>query len=229
MQRRHHYEQAFEEYLRARRIPYVAVDEARKALLPRGPVATVRTPEDIGTAASLKSFDFMIYGQGTNLLVEVKGRQVKHRARPTPERAPKLFAAPVRLTTGRLESWVTLEDVQSLQRWEGLFGPEFQAAFIFVYWCESQPPDALFQEVFEHRDRWYALRAVKVRDYARVMKVRSPKWRTVNVPTALFEQVSSPFAPDWAQGDGRGGLRGLELPVFETLVVGTCAGETVSG
>ncbi len=196
-QRRHHYEHAFEEYLRVRRIPYVAVDEARKALLPRGPVATVRSPADIGAAASLKSFDFVIYGQGTNLLVEVKGRQVRGGGR------------------GRLESWVTLDDVSSLQRWEGLFGPEFQAAFLFVYWCESQPPDALFQEVFEHRGRWYALRAVRVRDYARVMKVRSPKWRTVNVPTAAFEKISSPFASQWPTGS-----QGLDLAAFETLAAG---------
>ena len=31
-QRRFHYEQAFEHYLRANRVPYVAVDEAKKAL-----------------------------------------------------------------------------------------------------------------------------------------------------------------------------------------------------
>jgi hypothetical protein len=201
-QRRHHYEHAFEEYLRVRRIPYVAVDEARKALLPRGPVATVRSPADIGAAASLKSFDFVIYGQGTNLLVEVKGRQVRGGGRGGVGR-------------GRLESWVTLDDVSSLQRWEGLFGPEFQAAFLFVYWCESQPPDALFQEVFEHRGRWYALRAVRVRDYARVMKVRSPKWRTVNVPTAAFEKISSPFASQWPTGS-----QGLDLAAFETLAAG---------
>src|SRR5882724_5327501 len=121
-QRRHHYEHAFEEYLRARRIPYVAVDEARKALLPRGPMATVRSPEDIGAAASLKSFDFVIYGQGANLLVEVKGRQVKHRTRAAPVRATGL--SPVKPPgAGRLESWVTLDDVSSLQRWEELFGP----------------------------------------------------------------------------------------------------------
>jgi hypothetical protein len=211
-QRRHHYEHAFEEYLRVRRIPYVAVDEARKTLLPRGPVATVRSPEEIGAAASLKSFDFVIYGQGSNLLVEVKGRQVKHRERPR-ESAPGLFTTPRALKAGRLESWVTLDDVASLQRWEGLFGPEFQAAFVFVYWCESQPPDALYQEVFEHRGRWYALRAVRVRDYSRHMKVRSPKWRTVSIPTGLFEQVSSPFGPDWASGSG------VDLPAIEVLGV----------
>ena len=33
--RRDHYDRAFEGFLRARRIPYVAVDEARKTLLPR--------------------------------------------------------------------------------------------------------------------------------------------------------------------------------------------------
>ena len=36
-QRRHHYEAAFEGYLRQRRIPYVAVDEAKKSLLPGSP------------------------------------------------------------------------------------------------------------------------------------------------------------------------------------------------
>jgi hypothetical protein len=218
-QRRHHYEHAFEEYLRVRRIPYVAVDEARKTLLPRGPVATVRTPEDIGAAASLKSFDFVIYGQGSNLLVEIKGRQVKHRERATRGGSePGLFRTPRALKAGRLESWVTLDDVSSLQRWEELFGPEFQAAFVFVYWCESQPPDALYQEVFEHRGRWYALRAVKVRDYARHMKVRSPKWRTVNIPTGPFEQMSSPFGPDW--GNGSGGS-GVDLPALEVLASAT--------
>src|SRR3954462_8670116 len=142
-QRRHHYEHAFEEYLRLRRIPYVAVDEARKTLLPRGPVPTVRTPEDIAALASLKSFDFVIYGQGANLLVEVKGRQIKQRERRRPE-TKGLFQTPRPLRAGRMESWVTLDDVQSLQKWEGLFGPDFQSVFIFVYWCESQPPDALF-------------------------------------------------------------------------------------
>src|SRR5205814_2880871 len=62
-------------YLRVRRIPYVAVDEARKTLLPRGPVATVRSPEEIGSAASLKSFDFVIYGQGANQIGRASCRE----------------------------------------------------------------------------------------------------------------------------------------------------------
>lgn len=56
-----HYEAAFEAFLRDRKTPYVAVDEAKKALF---------------SNAKLKSFDFVVYSQaGPNLLVDVKGRQ----------------------------------------------------------------------------------------------------------------------------------------------------------
>ena len=55
-----HYEAAFEAYLRHRGIPYVAVDEAKKALFAN---------------ARLKSFDFVVYNaRGSNLLIDVKGR-----------------------------------------------------------------------------------------------------------------------------------------------------------
>ncbi|HWB52685.1 MAG TPA: HYExAFE family protein [Tepidisphaeraceae bacterium] len=56
-----HYEAAFEALLRERGIPYVAVDEAKRALFAN---------------AKLKCFDFVVYSQnGPNLLVDVKGRQ----------------------------------------------------------------------------------------------------------------------------------------------------------
>ena len=191
-QRRHHYERAFEEYLRSRRIPYVSVDEARKALLPeassmRGRVGGGGTGEVAGKPAALKSFDFVVYGEGMNLLLDVKGRRVAPRRTksPTPMATPR----------SRLESWVTEDDIASLTEWERLFGESFHAAFLFVYWCDEQPPDALFQEIFEYRERWYALRAVTVREYVRVMKPRSARWRTVDVPAAQFERVSQPFAP----------------------------------
>jgi hypothetical protein len=171
MQRRHHYEQAFEEYLRDRRIPYVAVDEARKALLPAPRLAC-----DEGSispaAVPLKSFDFVIYGERGNLLAEIKGRRVG----------------------ARLESWVTQDDVDALTTWEGLFGSGFSAAFVFIYWCEEQPPAPLFEELFEHRGRWYAIRVVRVADYAAAMRLRSPKWRTVHLSTADFERMSRPLA-----------------------------------
>src|SRR3989440_8695277 len=61
-----HYEAAFEAYLRHRGIPYVAVDEAKKALFAN---------------AKLKSFDFVVYSKkGPNLLIDVKGRSCRNRS-----------------------------------------------------------------------------------------------------------------------------------------------------
>lgn len=189
MQRRHHYERAFEAYLRSRRVPYVAVDEARKALLPLDGSA--------GDSHDIKSFDFVIYGPERNLLVDVKGRKVVRRPARASDRLaqlglqPLLLGAPVRSPRGRLESWVTEEDVRSLQYWQALFGAGFHGAFAFVYWCDEQPADGLFQEVFEHDGRWYALRTVDVSLYARHMKPRSAGWSTVDIPTRTFERISS--------------------------------------
>ncbi len=239
-QRRHHYERAFEEYLRTRRIPYVAVDEARKALLPDNaplrlnPPPGVEPDNDRPDAMALKSFDFVIYGwdwsgrggtgsaggTDSNLLLDVKGRRVV-----APRRRVGVGAgtgtsgggggsalalqdfddeypgrAKGRPSVGRLESWVTQDDVESLSRWAALFGPGFDPAFVFVYWCDDQPPDALFQEVFEFQGRWYALRGVRLSDYVKAMKPRSLRWRTVHVPTGAFERISRPFAKRPAPG-----------------------------
>ena len=57
-----HYEAAFEDFLRRKGLPYIAVDEAKRALF---------------AGAKLKSFDFVVYRpQGKNLLVDVKGRKL---------------------------------------------------------------------------------------------------------------------------------------------------------
>ena len=62
-----HYEAAFEAYLRDSAIPYVAVDEAKKALFAN---------------AKLKSFDFVVYSKkGPNLLIDVKGRACRNRSK----------------------------------------------------------------------------------------------------------------------------------------------------
>ncbi|HVU62612.1 MAG TPA: HYExAFE family protein [Phycisphaerales bacterium] len=191
MARRHlHYERAFEGFLRARRIPYVAVDEARKSLVP-GVMGAA------GGDGALKSFDFVIYGIDScapglgltgNLLVDVKGRRIP------PSRSRRATSA---LLPGRMDSWVTLEDVESLAQWERLFGEGFRAVFLFVYACDAQPPDALFQEVFEDRGTWYALRAVTLSAYRAAMRTRSPKWRTVDIPRRIFEQISTPLTMGW--------------------------------
>ncbi len=59
--RDNHYEAAFEAWLRERRLPYVAVDEARRSRFPGG---------------SIKSLDFIVSPcDGFSWLVDVKGRR----------------------------------------------------------------------------------------------------------------------------------------------------------
>lgn len=210
-QRRFHYEHAFEAMLRRRRLPYICVDEAKKALLPEGARLTLserheRTadfphpvPEGAqhphpGTQSepeAIKSFDFVVYDRGRCLLIDVKGRKIIQRR--------SRGASPDPRKPGRMESWVTEDDVRSLVRWRALFGDGYDALFVFLYWCDAQPPDGLYQEVFEHRGRWYALRAVELDAYRAHMTQRSPRWRTVHLPTAAFERLSEPFRAVVAQ------------------------------
>lgn len=185
-QRRHHYEQAFESYLRSNRIPYVSVDEARKALIPAGGKLRTITPPDFDGGnpriRALKSFDFAIYTGSGNFLIDVKGRKISRR-----------LGADGEELRGRMESWVTNDDVESLHAWIELFGGDFAAAFVFLYWCEGQPRDGLFEEIFAFRERWYAVRTVTLADYVRCMRQRSPRWRTVHVPARDFERISHRF------------------------------------
>jgi hypothetical protein len=58
--RDNHYEVAFEEYLRTRHVPYVAVDEAKRSVM---------------ADASVKSLDFIVSAPRGQWLVDVKGRR----------------------------------------------------------------------------------------------------------------------------------------------------------
>lgn len=217
-QRRHHYERAFESYLRWQRIPYVAVDEARKALMPEGAGTDSSAEEGASSGApqALKSFDFVLYAQTRNLLIDVKGRKVARRAKRQPLPGLSTVSAPLLIPdqpprpaprAGRLESWVTQDDIDSLRTWRTLFGDGAEAAFVFVFWCDEQPPDGLFQEVFDYQNRWYALRAITLPAYMGAMKPRSSRWRTVDLPTRAFERLSEPFGPPWV-AEGGGGTGG---------------------
>src|SRR5271155_1624223 len=92
-----HYELAFEDYLRRKGLPYIAVDEAKKALF---------------AGAKLKSFDFVVYRpEGKNLLVDVKGRKISTKSSGG----------------GTLQNWATREDIDDLRQWQDIFGEGFTA------------------------------------------------------------------------------------------------------
>src|SRR5687767_11037653 len=134
-----HYEAAFEAFLRHNGIPYVAVDEAKKAIFAN---------------AKLKSFDFVVYSKnGPNLLVDVKGRQM--RDTKSPRRS--------------FESWTTERDISDLMEWERVFGEGFKAILSFIYWIE-QPLAPSHDGMFEHRERWYLLMGIDLAEYRNHMR-----------------------------------------------------------
>lgn len=165
VQRHHHCELAFEEHLRRLRLPYVAVDEARKSLLP---------PES--GCDAIKSFDFLVSLPDRRLLIDIKGRKLRM------SRSGKV---------GKLENWVTRDDLRSLARWEEIFGPGFRAMFVFAYWSDTQPPDGEFDHLMQHRDRWYALRCVERGAYEAQARTRSPKWETVDLDAQVFSRLAT--------------------------------------
>lgn len=200
-QRRFHYEQAFEHYLRANRVPYIAVDEAKKALVPSMARSKIESKgSEAVQAGSIKSFDFVVYAphRERNLLVDIKGRMYGSRA------------AAGCLTNRRMESWVTLEDVSGLQRWQAMFGSGFEATFVFAYCLRQQPPDALFEELFTFGGKWYALREVPLDAYVKHMVPRSAKWGTVHLPKDAFHRISRSFS--LRAGDDAAGRRSCSTP-----------------
>jgi hypothetical protein len=157
--RDNHYECAFEEYLRGRQLPYVAVDEARRSLLAGG---------------SLKSLDFLVTTPRGGWLVDVKGR---------------LFGP-----GQHWKNWSTRDDLQSLARWESVFGPGFHGLFVFAYHVVADVAPLPAEQLFRHRDGLYAFVGVPLRHYAFHARRISPRWDTVAMPVEQFRRVAAPLA-----------------------------------
>ena len=158
-----HYEAAFEDYLRSQQIPYVAVDEAKKAVF---------------RDARLKSFDFIVYSSSqTNWLADIKGR------RWIPRRAGRKPA---------WENWITQADLEGLRQWEEVFGTGFAGLLVFAYLLEphAQPPPEVLHV---YRDQRYVFAGVPLEAYALHARLRSPKWETVNMPTREFARHVRPM------------------------------------
>ena len=120
--RDNHYEAAFEAYLRARGIPYVAVDEARRSLMADG--------------VSIKSLDFIVSSPGSTVwLVDVKGRRF-----PSGDDQSRHY----------WKNWSTCDDLRSLGQWETLFGANFRGLFVFAYHVLGDRAPLPAEQLFEH-------------------------------------------------------------------------------
>ncbi len=152
-----HYERAFESWLLDNRIPYVRADEHKRAPFRH---------------SDIKSFDFLVEASaGRRIIAEVKGRTFK--------------GASLAKMAG-FECWVTSEDVEGLSKWQQVLGAGHQAVFVFVYKIENIDVDFDGMDVLDFDDSRYIFFCVKLEDYRRFMKRRSPKWQTVTLPADKF-------------------------------------------
>ncbi len=160
-----HYERAFEHWLIDGQMEYVRADEHKR----------------IGAAGqSVKNFDFLLYARsGKRIITEVKGRTF---------RGTSLVGM-----TG-LECWVTRDDVEGLLRWQEVLGDNQEAVFVFAYRLAQVDVDLDGREAFSFGPDRYVFFCVRADDYARAMKRRSPKWRTVTLPAEAFRQYARELA-----------------------------------
>ena len=181
--RDNHYEAAFEAYLRARGIPYVAVDEARRSLMADG--------------VSIKSLDFIVSSPGAMVwLVDVKGRRF-----PSGDDQSRHY----------WKNWSTCDDLRSLGQWERLFGANFRGLFVSAYHVLGDRAPLPAEQLFEFRGGLYGFVGVNLTDYAARCHQISPRWDTVAMPTEEFRQLARPIE-ELLKGSGFGVQDSVETP-----------------
>lgn len=166
--RHNHYDAAFEAWLREVRTPHVVVDEQRRPLT---------------ADSTLKSMDFIVYSPQGNLLVDVKGRKYPGASTRNGE------------TSGtKWENWATEDDLESLLRWQGIFGGGFRALLVFAYDVVDPRRLGDLEDPFVFRGRTYCFYGVLVDEYFRRVRTRSPSWETVTLPSRVFRELRRPIA-----------------------------------
>lgn len=164
--RDNHYEAAFEAWLRWLRVPYVAVDESHRSAAGQ---------------CTLKSLDYIVspstiseQSRPGNWLVDVKGRQFP--------------------TAGRQywRNWSTADELESLSRWEELFGASSAGLLVFAYNVVGEQAPLPAQELFVFRGSLYGFVGIRLDHYASFVKRLSPRWGTVTIPVPQFRSLARP-------------------------------------
>ncbi len=160
-----HYENAFESFLINSELPFIPLSQTKKAII---------------HGNQLKSFDFIIHlPAGEALMVDIKGRKLNQK----------------RFLNGLPgQNWVTRDDVNSMERWQNIFGSGHIPLFIFSYWIfdldTSYQPNS---DLYCCDNRYYWFVAIYVSEYKAFMKNRSPQWNTVDLPAKKFRLLAKPL------------------------------------
>jgi hypothetical protein len=161
--RDNHYEAAFEDFLRQRRLAYIAVDEGRRSLVAGG---------------TLKSLDFIVSPPGQpSWLVDVKGRRF-----PSGDEHHQYW-----------KNWSTRDDLRSLAAWQRQFGPGFFSMLVFAYHLVGSRSPLPSDQLFAFRGEHYGFLGVRLADYVPHARPLSDRWDTVAMPTGLFRRAARPL------------------------------------
>ena len=151
---------------------YVAVDEARRSLVPDG---------------SLKSLDFIVSPpSGPAWLVDVKGRRF-----PSGDEHQQYW-----------KNWSTRDDLRSLAAWQRHFGDGFLPLLVFAYHLVGAGRRCRPSSCSSFAARTTALSAVRLADFVPHARPLSDRWDTVAMPVGEFrrsarsldEMLQSPLA-----------------------------------
>jgi len=174
--RDNHYEAAFEAWLRAMRVPYVAVNESHRALLPAAGCHGLQPDSAAASEHSLKSADFIVSPAAAcqSWLVDIKGRQFP--------------------TAGRQfwRNWSTADELASLASWEALFGTQFSGLLVFAYQVVGDRAPLAPEELFAFRQRLYGFVGVRLEHYTTFARPLSRRWNTVTVSVPRFRALARP-------------------------------------
>jgi hypothetical protein len=163
---------------------YEAAFEARVREAWVACVAIDEARRPLTDAGDVKNPDFLLYpGRGPNLVVEVKGKLGKNALGRRP-----------------WENWVTTDDLESLSRWQAMFGPGFRAVIAFAY-AERRPEFGLppGEGGFEFRGRVYRFWAIAHDDYIEHLRSRGPAWKAVAMARREFRRRVRPLT-EWLAG-----------------------------
>jgi hypothetical protein len=165
------YERAFEVWLREMGIPCHVMDQTRRREF---------------YFDRVKSFDFAICPVGGNLtLIDVKGR---------------LFGGQSLTGLKNLQCWVTREDIHGLEEWRNILAVRqpADAAFVFAYRLTQIDVETDGLPVFEFEGQKYVFFIIRLEEYRRCMKPRSPRWQTVYLVAEDFRRLACPLE-DWIE------------------------------
>ena len=164
-----HYERAFEHLLGRYGMPYVAVDQAKRAAF---------------AGVGLKSFDYIVYPPHRPcLLVDVKGRKLDARYPVLPGQTW--------VTTADVEDLAKWQEVFG----DGHLAVFVFAYCVEAESLEAARPAGSgrprgqgldTQRLMEFEGLWYSFWVAELAGYRTCMRPRSAKWQTVYVPRKLF-------------------------------------------